>query len=118
MRHWRQARLCVRVTGCRPQTSTLCGFWRVRWRGWLPVSAWLDEHGPLDAKGKPRSAANWERRLTSTAAKLLGSLGMNPAASRARLGVDIKRLDLANAMSSVDPAEQQQMLDELGLGGG
>jgi hypothetical protein len=81
------------------------------------VSAWLDEHGPLDAKGKPRSAANWERRLTSTAAKLLGSLGMNPAA-RARLGVDIKRLDLANAMSSVDPAEQQQMLDELGLGGG
>ncbi len=78
------------------------------------VSAWIDEHGPLDAKGKPRSAANWERRLTSTAAKLLASLGMNPAA-RARLGVDVKRIDLATAMSNPDPKLRAQQLRELGL---
>ena len=28
------------------------------------VGEWLDEHGPLDRKGKPRSAASWERRHT------------------------------------------------------
>jgi hypothetical protein len=81
------------------------------------VSAWLDEHGPLDAKGKPRSAANWERRLTATSAKLLASLGMNPSA-RARLGVDVTRIgiDLATAMSTEDPQLRAQRLAELGLG--
>jgi hypothetical protein len=78
------------------------------------VSEWLDQHGPLDAKGKPRSAANWERRLTATAAKLLASLGMNPQA-RARLGVDIKRIDLATALSHPDPERRAELMREAGL---
>jgi hypothetical protein len=78
------------------------------------VSAWLDVHGPLDKRGKPRSAANWERRLTATAAKLLASLGMNPQA-RARLGVDIQRIDLATAMSHPDPERRAELMREAGL---
>src|SRR2546427_11714476 len=33
------------------------------------VSAWIDKNGPLDRKGKPRSAALWEQRLISKATK-------------------------------------------------
>ncbi len=78
------------------------------------VSEWLDREGPLDRKGKVRSAALWERRLTSTAARLLGTLGMNPQA-RAKLGVDIKRIDLASAMSNPNPVERAEQLGELGI---
>ncbi|HEV3047733.1 MAG TPA: P27 family phage terminase small subunit [Solirubrobacteraceae bacterium] len=78
------------------------------------VSAWIDEHGPLDKNGKPRSAANWERRLTATAAKLLSSLGMNPQA-RAKLHVALQQGDLARAMSNPDPVAKARELKDLGL---
>lgn len=51
------------------------------------LRVWLDEHGHLDGKGKPRAASTlllqWERR----AADSRGRLGFDPLA-RARLGRD------------------------------
>jgi hypothetical protein len=78
------------------------------------VSAWLDERGPLDGKGKPRSAANWERRLTATASKQLAALGMTPQ-SRAKLGVNLKRIDLATALSEPDVTKRATLMGEAGL---
>ncbi len=81
------------------------------------VSAWLDAHGPLDRRGRPRSASLWERRLTATAAKQLASLGMSPS-SRARLGVDVARIDLASALSEPDEQRRAVLLREAGLEAG
>jgi hypothetical protein len=79
------------------------------------VSAWIDAHGALDRRGKPRSAALWERRLTATATKQLAALGMTPA-SRARIGVDVAQVaDLATALSHPDPATRSRLLAEAGL---
>jgi hypothetical protein len=79
------------------------------------VSAWIDKHGPLDAKGKPRSAAIWERRLTATAAKQLAALGMTPQ-SRARIGVDVAQVvDLATALSEPDEAKRAVLMRQAGL---
>jgi hypothetical protein len=79
------------------------------------VGVWLDEHGVLDAKGKPRSAAGWERRLQSHALKLMASLGMTPQ-SRAKLGLNLaKTADLAQAMSNPNPVQKAREMAELGL---
>lgn len=82
------------------------------------VSAWLDEHGVLDRRGKVRSAALWERRLRSEAARYLAALGMTPTA-RAKLGLDLARtVDLATAMSEPDEARRAALLRQAGVGGG
>jgi hypothetical protein len=79
------------------------------------LSVWLDKHGVLDRRGKVRSAALWERRLSSQALKLLASLGMTPS-SRVRMGLALARtVDLATAMSERDPAKRERLLAEAGL---
>lgn len=78
------------------------------------VGEWLDEHGPLDRKGKPRSAASWERRHTSSAMKQLAALGMTPQ-SRARLGVKAAQIDLAQLLSAPDTPERTRLLEQAGL---
>jgi hypothetical protein len=79
------------------------------------VGEWLDAHGPLDRKGKPRSAASWERRYTSAAMKQLAALGMTPA-SRAKLGVNLARaVDLAQALSEPDEQRRTALLADAGL---
>jgi post-segregation antitoxin (ccd killing protein) len=54
------------------------------------ANAWIDEHGLMDAKGRPqpilRVLPTWE----NTAARLLDRLGLTPT-SRAALGLNIAR---------------------------
>jgi hypothetical protein len=79
------------------------------------LSVWLDKHGTLDRRGKVRSAALWERRLSSQALKLLSALGMTPS-SRVKLGLALARtVDLATAMSERDPSKRERLLSEAGL---
>src|ERR1700691_4600138 len=79
------------------------------------VKAWLDTHGVLDRRGKVRSAALWERRLSSQGLKLLSALGMTPS-SRVKLGLALaKTVDLASAMSERDPSKRERLLAEAGL---
>ncbi len=79
------------------------------------VGAWLDREGTLDKRGKPRSAALWERRLQSNALKLMKELGMTPA-SRAKLGVNLARaVDLAQALSEPDEQRRAVLMAEAGL---
>src|SRR5207244_1030171 len=67
------------------------------------VSEWLDVHGAVDRRGKPRSALRAESKLTNQALALLKELGATPR-SRAALGVDLVRaVDLATAMSEPNP---------------
>jgi hypothetical protein len=44
------------------------------------VTAYLDEHGYLDVKGRPRSATNLLERLEGRARRLRGDLGLHPQA--------------------------------------
>jgi hypothetical protein len=82
------------------------------------VGAWLDEHGSLDKRGKPRSAADKERRLQSHALRLMKELGMTPA-SRAKLGLNLaKTVDLAQAMSHPDPERRAELMRQAGLDSG
>src|ERR1700722_4020261 len=79
------------------------------------LGEWLDKNGTLDRRGKPRSAANWERRLQSQALRFMKELGLTPS-SRAKLGLNLaKTADLATAMSHPDPIERQRLLAEAGL---
>ena len=79
------------------------------------VSKYLDRVGALDRKGKLRSAARAEQRLTSQATKLLSALGMTPS-SRVKLGLALaKTADLATAMSEPDPSKRERLLVEAGL---
>ncbi len=50
------------------------------------VMAWLDEHGPLDADGHPRSATALLARLESQAQSLRAELGLSPLALAKLLG--------------------------------
>jgi hypothetical protein len=84
------------------------------------VGAWLDEHDALDRRGRPRSAALWERRLQGHALRLMKELGLTPA-SRAKLGLNLARVvDLATALSEPDERKRTALLAEAGLtpGGG
>lgn len=79
------------------------------------VGAWLDKYGPLDRRGKERSAARAERRLRGEAARWLDKLGMTPTA-RAKLGLDLaKAADLATAMSEPDPQRRAELLRQAGV---
>ncbi len=78
------------------------------------VDVWLDTHGLWDRRGKLRSAALWEQRLMSRAESQMAALGMTPT-SRAKLGVDLKRIDLATAMSETDPKRRADMLRDAGV---
>jgi hypothetical protein len=80
------------------------------------VSDWLDEHGSLDKKGKVRSAALHEQRLTSKASKLLAALGMSPAA-RVKIGAQLAAsVDLSMALSEPDPVRRAALMQQAGLG--
>jgi hypothetical protein len=52
------------------------------------LAAWLDQHGIQDRRGKIRSAARWESKLTSQAVSMMSALGMSPT-SRAKLGLNL-----------------------------
>jgi hypothetical protein len=79
------------------------------------VGKWLDREGSLDRKGKPRSAALWERRLKNQALREMAALGLTPQ-SRAKLGLALARtVDLASAMSQEDPQLRKIQLAELGV---
>lgn len=82
------------------------------------VGAYLDEHGPLDRRGRERSACKAERRLRGEAARWLAVLGMTPT-SRAKLGLDLARtVSVAEALSEPDAERRADLMREAGLGGG
>lgn len=54
------------------------------------VTAWLNEHGLMDSRGRVRPAVDLEARLRKEAAGYMRDLGMTPTA-RARLGLDLTR---------------------------
>lgn len=78
------------------------------------LGTWLDKHGMWDRRGHLRSAARWEDKLMARAESQMASLGMTPT-SRAKLGVDLKRIDLATAMSEKDPKRRAEMMREAGF---
>jgi len=79
------------------------------------VTAWIEEHGELDSKGRPHPAAERLDRLTNRTLVLLRDLGMTPR-SRAALGVDLARsVDLVKAMSEPDPQRRAELMREAGL---
>lgn len=81
------------------------------------VSEWLDEQGPLDRRGKPRSALRAESKLSNQAVSYLKELGLTPR-SRAALGLDLARVvDLATAMSEPDADRRAALLRQAGLDG-
>jgi hypothetical protein len=69
------------------------------------VSEYVDEHGLLDPKGKPRAAADLLVRLERLASEARSRLGLDPL-SRARLGRDVSAgaFDLARLWMEQDEA--------------
>jgi hypothetical protein len=67
------------------------------------LRTYLDQHGLLDSKGRPRPAADLLLRVEAQAARLRSRLGFDPA-SRAKLrqSTAAARLDLARLMSDED----------------
>lgn len=65
------------------------------------LDAWLQEHGLLDAKGRPHPAAEYAGRLERLAAEHRSRLGLDPR-SRAALGKDVSStgVDLARLMAA------------------
>jgi phage terminase small subunit len=81
------------------------------------LAAWLDQHGIQDRRGKIRSAARWESKLTSQAVSMMSALGMSPT-SRAKLGLNLARtISLAEAMSEPNPQRRTELLRQAGVGG-
>lgn len=79
------------------------------------VAEWLDEHGPLDARGKPRPALGKLESLSNSLLKHLAQLGLTTKA-RADLGLSIARtVDLATAMSERDPEKRRDLLRQAGV---
>lgn len=70
------------------------------------LTEWVDEHGLLDAEGRPRAAADLLIRCERLAAEGRARLGLDPL-SRARLGRDVTaaRLDLAQVFAGLDSEE-------------
>lgn len=65
------------------------------------VQAYLEEHGWLDDKGKPRPASELWSRLDRAAARARASLGFNPSA-RAALGRDTATARALSAQADED----------------
>lgn len=67
------------------------------------VTAWLNENGIRDGRGKMRdNPLRWESRYRNQALRMMGELGMTPR-SRAKLGVDISQtFDLAKHWAAKD----------------
>lgn len=79
------------------------------------VEVWIDEHGAIDRRGRPRSVLRWEARLRREVAGYLDALGMTPKA-RVKLGVDLARqADLAQAMSEPDLERRRRLMREAGV---
>jgi hypothetical protein len=79
------------------------------------VGEWLDANGPLDRRGRPRSALRAESKLSNQAVAYFKELGLTPR-SRAALGLDLARVvDLASAMSEPDPERRAALLRQAGL---
>jgi hypothetical protein len=75
------------------------------------IGEWVEVHGPLDGKGKPRPVLEVERRLRNEAREHLRELGLTPRA-RVAIGITLQR----GAGASL--AELLSALDEPGSGGG
>ena len=67
------------------------------------LASWLDEHGLLDAKGRPRHAAQFAVTVERQAAEARARLGLDPA-SRAKLERDVSaaRFDISREMAALD----------------
>lgn len=80
------------------------------------MAADVRAHGWRDHKtGNPRPVLDVEARLRREALDYAEALGMTPR-SRARLGLDLVRtVDMATAMSELDPDRRREQLREAGL---
>jgi Phage terminase, small subunit len=68
------------------------------------IGQWIEEHGALDGKGKPRPVIEVERRLRAEARDHLRDLGLTPRA-RLALGIALQRgseFDLAQVLSDLE----------------
>lgn len=82
------------------------------------VDTWLNEHGVLDNKGKPRPAADLVVRLERQASDMRDRLGLSPLA-RARLGRDVAstQVDLARLLATPPQGHQRHAADDVPRGG-
>lgn len=79
------------------------------------IAEFLDRRGWEDDNGKPRPVLEYEARLRAHSLELLRDLGMTPAA-RAKLGVDLVRMENATEDAAAARAARErldQRLDSL-----
>lgn len=72
-----------------------------------PIGEYIEKHGPLDGKGRPRPVLEVERRLRNEAREHLRDLGLTPRA-RVVLGLSLQRgagLTLAELLAEIEPGE-------------
>jgi hypothetical protein len=82
------------------------------------VGQWLDAHGPVDRRGKPRSALRAESKLSNQAMAYMRELGLTPR-SRAQIGASlVAAVDVAAALSEPDAERRKAMLRQAGIDGG
>src|SRR3954447_19711663 len=90
-RRWRRTHRCADGDGALPHSDAArVVVLAMALERLEQVAAWVSEHGPLDRRGRPRPAADLERRLRREVAEHLDSLGMSPRA-RGRLGLGLAR---------------------------
>jgi hypothetical protein len=75
----------------------------------------VNMRGVFDRRGKPTSAARWERRHNNSLMRQLAAFGGTPN-SRAKMGLRMaKAVDLANVLSEPDDVKRRELMKEAGL---
>jgi len=81
------------------------------------VGEWLDRNGPLDRRGKPRSALRAESKLSNQAMAYARELGLTPR-SRAQIGASlVATVDVVAALSEPNADRRAVLLAEAGIRG-
>ena len=72
------------------------------------LSAWLDDHGPLDKQGVPRPALSALKDFERLASACRARLGLDPL-SRAQLGRDVaaQQVDLARIYEAMEQEDKK-----------